>query len=124
MAGAFFIRRMIYDTYAGVKACGEDSVHVAALSVLSAVINSSVIEFAVIVDGSGSRFLKSADLVTEIRLYFDLTGRKVSLEVLLVVVRVPEAPLYIRKYFELFLAVRIVLNIQEHDLAGITRNNG
>lgn len=124
MAGAFFIRRMIYDTYAGVKACGEDSVHVAALSVLSAVINGSVFEFAVIIDGSGGGLLESADFVTEIGLYFDLTGRKVSLEVLLVVVRVPEAPLYIRKYFELFLAVRIVLNIQEHDLAGITRNNG
>ena len=78
----------------------EDSVHIAALSVLSAVINSSVIEFAVICDRSGSGFLQSADLVTEIGLYFDLACRKVSLEIFLVIIRVPEAPLYIRKYFE------------------------
>ena len=123
MAGAFFIRRMIYDTYAGVKACGEDSVHVAALSVLSAVINGSVFEFAVIIDGSGGGLLESADFVTEIGLYFDFAGRKVSLEILLVVVSVPEAPLYIRKYLEILFPAGFVLDIKENELAGITHGD-
>ena len=101
----------------GIKAAdrtvyGEDSIHVSAFSVLRAMINGCVIEFAVIINGSLIGFHKSADLVTEIRLYFDFAGRKVSLEVFLVVVSVPEAPFNIRKYFQVFFLIGFVLNIK------------
>ena len=100
----------------GIKAAdrtvyGEDSIHVSALSVLCAMINSGVIEFAVIVDRSLGGFLKTADLVTEIGLYFDFAGRKISLEILLVIVGIPEAPFNIRKYFEILFLTGFVLNI-------------
>jgi hypothetical protein len=86
-------------------------------------VDSGVIEFTVIVNGSLFGLFKSAYFVTEIGLYFDFAGRKVSLEILLVVVSVPEAPLYIRKYLEILFPAGFVLNIKENELAGITHGD-
>ena len=99
----------------GIKAAdltvyGEDGIHISALSVLRTVIDGGVIEFAVIV-------------VTEIGLYFDFAGRKVSLEILLVIISIPEAPLNIRKYFEILFPAGFVLNIKKDHFAGVTHGN-
>ena len=86
-------------------------------------IYSCVIELTVIFDGSLFRFFKSADLVTEIGLNFNFTGREVSLEILLVIVGIPKAPLYIGEYLEALCLNGFVLNIKEDKLAGITHGD-
>ena len=86
-------------------------------------VNSCVIEFAVIINRSLFGLFESADLVTEIRFNFDLAGRKVSLEIFLIVVGIPEAPFYIRKYLEFLFLIGSVLNIKKNDFAGVTHGN-
>ena len=82
-------------------------------------IDSRVIEGTVIGDRSFFRLDESADPVTEIGLHLDLTGGKIPLEVFLVVVRVPQAPLHIRKYLNMFRRIRPVGEFCQKQLAGI-----
>ena len=79
---------------------GENGVRVAAFPVFRAVIDRGVIEFAVIIDRSFPGLLKAGDPVAEIRFDLDFAGGKVPLEVLLVVIGIPEAPFNIRKDLE------------------------
>ena len=102
---------------------GENSVHIAALSVLCAVINSGVIEFAVVDVPRGGGLSEAADLPAEVGLYFDFSRRQISLEVFLVVIGIPQAPLYIREDFEILAGGGIIPDVKKHDLAAVAHRN-
>ena len=101
----------------------EDSVMRAALSVLGAVIDGSVRKAAVILNGSLFGFDQAGDLITQIGLDLDLAGGQIPLEVLLVVIRVPQAPFHIREYLDLSGFAGLVGDPEQHQLTGIVQGN-
>ena len=95
----------------------------AAFSVLGAMIDGSVRKAAVILNGSLFGFDQAGDLITQIGLDLDLAGGQIPLEVLLVVIRVPQAPFHIREYLDLSGFAGLVGDPEQHQLAGVVQGD-
>ena len=86
-------------------------------------VDRGVIERTVVADQRRSGLFEAADLIAEIGFDLHFSGGEISLEILLIIIGVPETPLYIRKYFDLSGFVGFICEIEEHDLACIAHRN-
>ena len=102
---------------------GEDSVHVPSFSVLRFVVDGCVVQAGVIGYGGLFRLFQAADLIAQIGFYLHFARGKIPLEVLLVIVRIPQAPFHIWKYLNFPGAFPLVGQAKAHDLAGILQGN-
>ena len=86
-------------------------------------VDRRIVESTVVADGSLFGLFQSADLITEVGFDLDFSGGEISLEVLLVIIGIPKAPLYIRKHFQIFDLVSGVDDIEKHDFACLSHGN-
>jgi hypothetical protein len=87
------------------------------------VVDGCVVQAGVIGYGCLFRFFQAADLIAQIGFDLHFAGGKISLEILLIVVRIPQAPFHIGEDLNVPGTLPFVGQAKAHDLAGISQRN-